>query len=309
MQVGIKCFHRGNMSFQECSDCSISLDHPCEMPTQVIQIILRDSVTRHAPGTFSVTGLLGCARKDILKGDYRYYEDMEGNWKKLRGSMVHALLEKEGMDYPNSLLTLREVRFTTAIDTTYGPQKFSGQPDEVVIFSVDQGVAKVGIWDWKTTSEIKHEMSTAYDDNRKQINMYKYLITKALSYYITGEISNGRLPVDFPYINAVEVIYCELFYGDMKKTRRFSNLGALTTKGKMTKRTHPQEWDTLVLAPIETRSLERTERYIIERIEQKLGAHLVLPPILEGDAAKFCPYCSVREVCYQKWKEEENEKH
>ena len=134
-QVGVQCV-RGQITTAECKECRCNPLHPCMLPADVIQELDPDPTHRHSdPNIFSATGLLGCDRQHALRQEHAYYVDVDSAWNLLRGTMVHALMERSGTEYPQALLTLREMEFETLVDTAYGPQQFISQPDLIVVTS------------------------------------------------------------------------------------------------------------------------------------------------------------------------------
>ena len=193
--------------------------------------------------------------------------------------MVHALMESAR--YPGVLTTLREQRFKTTIETSYGPQVFSGKCDLVIVKSLEEDDAlHVNIVDYKTKSKIGHDLLRAEDDHIAQINMYAWLVTQDLGEHL-----------GYPELLVVDGV--EIEYFAMEKSRRFTSAGPLYAKGKRITGTKPWEYETLELAPIPLYSLDLVELAIRKHIEERLQP--TLAPILPEEESWKCDRCPVRD--------------
>lgn len=282
MQVGFKCQYYGNVSHEECRDCSIDpLRHKC-MYSSVMLEHMREKKDPEREGIFSPTQLTDCFRKSELLKDEDYYADPEDLWAMERGNIFHSYLRE--LPYPGALESYIEKRLYLDVQTRYGQARLGGKPDLVAITKLENGLAQAKIIDWKSTNELKHDYTSPYDDHVIQLNCYKLLVEEALS---TGEMQ-------------LHVIELELNAISMVRPRRFTSVQELTTRGKIIKRSQPKEYETLTLSKIPILSNEEIRAWVVERIEQKIEASQNLPPIIpEGSPDKWrCSFCPVKSKCY-----------
>lgn len=286
MQIGMKCV-RGEILHSECRQCALNPLHPCQYGPDILEKMRVDYTSPErepGPMSFTPSRLMGCPRQAQLQEHTDYFSDVDYAYPLTRGHMVHALMEKGR--YPGALSTIREQRFETKIETAYGPQSFSGKMDLVVINSFDPNTAlwHVGIVDYKTKSKIEHSLVRAEDDHIAQVNMYAWLVSKALPPALGFE--DGTVVID----------WLEIEYYAMEKARRFTSAGPLTARGKRITGTHPVEYETLTLLPVPMYSLDGVEKSIRRRIELRLQPELA--PILDVEDRWKCERCPVYEVCY-----------
>ncbi len=290
-QLGVHC-PRGNISHKECKRCSANPLRPCSWTPDMLELIRSENDDQPAPDAFTPSRLLDCDRKSALISQHDYYQDLDNVWPIVRGHMVHALMERSSN--PNALRQFREVRFDTEIETKYGKQRFLGKPDliNVLYEHVDDGRTwwGVSIVDYKSHREVEHSLVAPERKHVMQLNMYAWLVTQCLPK------CKDNLPYARNWPDVVEVIELELVYVDMSRVRRFTSEGPLKGKGKLLDR-RTREKEVLDLEPIPLMSLEDTEAWIRKHIEMKIEAKNVLPPPLEGDAARICPYCPMFNIC------------
>jgi CRISPR/Cas system-associated exonuclease Cas4 (RecB family) len=240
--------------------------------------------------SFTPSRLLGCPRQTVLMGQADHYIDIDQAWPMVRGNMIHALMEKAS--YPHAVATVREKRFATTVMTKYGPQPFTGKADLIVVKSVESvnGVPTLHckVVDYKSKNEIKHDLTSALLDHQLQVNMYAWLSQKCL----LDTVDLGFPPEAVVVVDELEIVYCS-----MQKVRRFTSAGQLQSPGKMITR-NPRTNEMLTLEPITLWPPDKTERFIAAKIEERIDAKEVLPPILEGDAAWRCNYCPIKDYCY-----------
>lgn len=292
MQVGVSCI-RGRISHQDCRTCAQDPLHPCMLPPDLLELMrvdYGDPDREPDPDAFTPSRLQGCLRASVLHGTNDWYVDVKHAYPMTRGHMVHALMERA--DYPGVVATLREQRLTTVVDTKYGPQRFTGKPDVVVITSVERGdqpefTYHAKVIDYKSKNEIGHDLTQAQREHEVQVNLYAWLVGKSLLPYVTQEADARSVVV----VDEVEIVYC-----DMKKVRRFTSAGPLLTEGKMLTR-RPPTYAPLSLAPLDLKDPEWCEHYVKRRIEWMIAAKGNLPPVLGPDDAWKCPRCPVREAC------------
>lgn len=281
--IGVHCV-LGNIKHDDCRSCATNPLHPCAYPADLLELMRgggEPPQSAHSP-----TRIQGCARQAVLMDETDYYIDLDTAYPMARGHMVHALMESS--PYPNAIASIREQRQTAVVETRFGPQAFSGKPDLVVIKELVHNVRgeqpefyyTAKVVDYKSTSEIGHDLTEAKREHQIQVNLYAWLVGKLLLV--------EALPV---VVDELEVIYA-----DMKKVRRFTSAGPLQAKGKMTRRS-PKEYETLDLAPIRIKDAAWCERYIRHHIERREGAKGTLPPVLEGEETWRCYRCDVYDAC------------
>lgn len=286
MQVGVSCV-RGLVKHADCRACVQDPLHPCELTPDVLEMVRENPNHRHAdPDSYSPSYLLGCDRQASLQSDHDWYVDVNDAWAMVRGTMIHAATEK--LPYPGVLQVIREMDMVTEVETQYGPKLFYAKPDLIVLKRLEDGIVYAKIVDYKSKNEIGHDLTEVPVDHVRQINMYRWIVERELTLTQFGE------PQDYPVI----VDELEMFYGDMKKSRRFTSAGPLKTRGKLIQRA-PRKYAEITLAPITIYDAEVVGRWITRRIEEKYRAvHEELAPVLEGDEAWKCAKCPVRETCF-----------
>jgi hypothetical protein len=285
-QVGVQC-PRGRIKHEECRQCALDPLHPCMFSPDVLEKmrVHYDDPNREPGGlTFSPSRVLSCPRQAVLEDRYDYYSDVERDYPKVRGHMMHALMEASR--YPGVVRTVRERRIHTTIDTSYGPQPFTGKCDLIIVKQLDDDgqTAHVNIVDYKTITKIEHSLTEAKPEHVWQVNMYAWMVTRELPHILGHDGLN------------VVVDGVEIEYFDMSKVRRFTSYGELHCKGKMVKR-RPPEYETLTLAPIPLYPLEQIEKAIRRRVEQRIWAKEHLPPVLPEEEQWRCESCPVFDVC------------
>lgn len=283
-QIGVRCI-RGLVSHDDCRQCSTDPLHPCMLPSDVLELMRQKETDYHAdPNAFSPTGLLDCDRKGVLLHRGDWFTDVEQAWPMTRGTLTHAVMEAN-KDYPGAVGVIREHVMETMVDTRYGPQRLIGKPDLVVVLKDEADSVTVKIVDYKTTSEIKHDLTAAKPDHVRQINMYAYLVSRWLSEHLKRPVT-------------VTVAELEVVYLDFKKVRRFTSVGPLVTKGKRLSMT-PLTYADLELEPIHIFEPGTVEKGVRRMIEAKIAARDQLPPAYEMDDENYwkCRYCPVQEAC------------
>jgi CRISPR/Cas system-associated exonuclease Cas4 (RecB family) len=295
MQLGFKCV-RGNIPHDECRQCALNPLHPCEFTPDLLemmraQVPTEDEDADLEPGNdaFSPSRVLDCDRKSVLLQDADYYANIYHDYPKTRGHMVHSLMERAR--YPGALGGVREKRLYTTVETKYGLQRFTAKPDLIVLLRFDSGTTEVvpgdtlhvKIVDYKSKGSIEHSLVAAQPEHQMQVAMYAWLVQRELAQLLGWEVQ--------VVVDEVEILYC-----DMKKTRRFTSAGPLETNGKMLKR-KPPTYAPLALDAMVLHPSERIERFVRRRIEERLVAREVLPPVLDQEDAWRCAYCPVLDYC------------
>jgi hypothetical protein len=306
---------------------------PCGIEPSILEMITRPNMERERESVvFSPSSLSSCHRQTALKTNNDWYLAVDQGYKMVRGTIVHNGMGHEP-PYPGVLGVVRELRMGAPINTKYGMQQFKGKPDLVVLLGVtvkpevhpDEVVdlqlknqLHIKIVDYKTRSEVGHDLVRADDKYAYQVNMYAWLAAQFLPHYINNFASWDGAGDDYadhlflnnpslPYIDEVVIDELSITYMDMKQTRTFTSKGLLSAKGKMLGdrvngrwiRRTPAEHDELELEPIPLFRPKYTESLIRQGIEKQIDAETMLAPPLEGaDAELMCRNCPVREACY-----------
>lgn len=206
--------------------------------------------------------------------------------------MVHALMEHTTKAYPGAMNSFRELELETKVETRFGPQRFVSQPDLIVISPFGNALEyHVKVVDYKSTGEVGHDLTAARKEHVRQINMYAWLVRRALPaelVYQYGDVKPVRVIVD----------ELEIFYCDMKKTRRFTSAGWLQAKGKMLTRS-PRTYDELYLEPIQIYEDATVDAWIKAAIEKQIEGRTTLAPVLGEDDNWKCFNCPVKAICDQ----------
>ena len=278
---GVRCI-RGEIPHDECRRCAQDPLHPCQYPPDMLEGMVRDdsqpSNLAHSPSR-----LLGCARQAVLESQHDYYVDVDWSYPMFRGNMVHALMEST--TYPDAYMTIREQRLTTLIDTKNGPREFTGKPDLIVVKSCEDGVIHIKVVDYKSKSDIGHDLVEAAVDHQIQVNLYAYLAAQRLPRFDVFALIPGL---------TVVVDELEIVYADMKKVRRFTSAGWLSARGKRIGRTG-SNYEALALQPIRIKDMQWCHGFIRNRIERREG--LTLPAVLPEDEVWKCNRCPVFDMC------------
>lgn len=275
-QVGVKCV-RGEIAHDDCRACALHPLHPCAYPADLLELMRGG--TEPPASAHSPTRVQGCARQARLQDEYDYYIDVDFQYPMTRGHMIHALMEQA--QYPGALAVIREQRLSAVIETANGLAQFSGKSDLVVIKEVRDGVAYAKVVDYKSKGKVGHDLVVADVSHQIQVNLYAYLVEKALTF--------ENLPI---VVDELEIVYC-----DMDKVRRFTSAGPLEARGKRIVGSRPAEYETLTLAPLKLKTtLHRwAERYLKHRIE--LREDSALAPVLPPEESWKCRRCPVFAIC------------
>ena len=316
MQQGVKCV-RGFISHNECQKCALHPLHPCGIPADILEMMRGSSVERETSGVkYSPSTLLSCNREAILQQSNEWYVDVEGGaWYQIRGHMVHALMDTQGA-YTGVLGTVREHRFSHRVETKYGSQAFMGKMDLVVLKSIEEqdgvNILHVKIVDYKSKTEITHQLDEAPKKNQMQVNLYSWLVTNSLAEYLNhpdlDDAHHMHLNVaELPHIDIVEVDELVLVYVDMRKVRTFTSAVEddqfpypLQAKGKRLRPYSMQLNEWMDLKPIHMFGQAYLGRWIVKHIEMRIEAEQNLPAPLTGeDAEGSCRFCPVKTTCIE----------
>jgi CRISPR/Cas system-associated exonuclease Cas4 (RecB family) len=217
-----------------------------------------------------------------------WFQDIDAAFPLLRGNLIHQAMETTR--YPGSEGVLREKQLWTTVDTCYGPQRFESTPDLLVIQRVEGEVAHVKVVDYKSKSDIGHDLTAALPAHVAQVNMYAWLVTRALP---------AVLDMESVVVDEVEVMYI-----GSNKPRRFTSAGPLQTRGRMLTR-KPRTYEVLTLAKLPLWSMARTQKGVVAHIERMLTPTDTLPPVLPEDEQWRCLSCPVNAVCWSAYRKEQ----
>lgn len=271
MRKGLEC-ERGRVTIEECRTCSLDPMHPCHLPYPMLAELRGDVGDDDAvdASSFTPSRLLGCFRQPILMEENDYWVKVAHQRAALRGTTLHAGLAV--MPFPR---TVREQRLKVMIDTKHGPQPFTAKPDVIHNVHEEGDSVVIDIWDWKTR-EFGNELTQADAKHRAQVGMYAWLATQTVEQWHSQKRNVVVRSVNICYIASSTM-------------RTFTSLGEMTQVGK--------KGVELTLAQIPTVEPAKIEAFIRRQIEAKIDARTALPPILEGDAARWCFRCEVAGPC------------
>ena len=336
MLKGVKCV-LGYVSLDDHRKCMLNnAGPPCGISPTILEMIVRPNQERIASGVvFSPSSIASCHRQRILTRDNDWHVDVRQGYKMTRGTIIHKGLSQEPPP-PSTLGVVRELRMKAPINTRYGSQVFHGQADEVVLLRIDRvgmghayaepdqltwkHVLHVKITDYKTRSEVGHDLVEPDKRHVHQVNEYAWLLKKFLPDYLNNCTGHGdpggcveptehlflTTPV-MPRIDEVVVSELSITYMDMKRPRTFTSRGFLYDQGKQLGdrvngrwvRRNPIEHEELELEPIPQFKNAFTESLIRKGIEEQIEADELLAPPLVGDDARYmCQNCAVRQICY-----------
>ena len=284
---GVSC-EKGRVTREECLQCVRDPQHPCHIPQPMIVKFWHGLATKPHAGAATPSRVLSCARKPFLMEQEDYWLDIHNEYASMRGEVIHAGLES--FSWGDNCVVLTEKRLQTLVDTKYGTQPFTAQSDAIVVVNPNDSGDKVlvDVWDWKTT-EFGHELVAADRKHIMQAWMYAWMVARNLP--MMENITHQR---------GVQVRSVNICYISSSKSRIFTSLGPGTARGKRITGTKPQQYEELQLAQLPTLTMQQVEQFVRGRLEQRVEqrrALPVLPPVLEGDAAKWCFRCPVVGAC------------
>jgi hypothetical protein len=261
----------------------------------MLEAMREPEVPTDDPGDFTPSRLLGCDRRAGLELGGDTWLDIEADFPLWRGNMVHALMEK-APDVPGTRGPLKEMRFSTEVQTRYGTKRFTGKPDLISVLreEVDQAEGDeepastfyVQVVDYKSTGKIEHADTAPKRNHVMQVNIYAWLVRR-------------ELPKVLQKTARIVVEELEIIYVDMQRTRRFTSAGTLEARGKRLNRTPPYEYETLTLDAVPVLSDAVVEAWVVKHIESRIQAtEEKLPPPLTGEAAWLCRFCPVYTLCH-----------
>lgn len=286
---------------------------PCGYSPTLLEQMTRPKLERKGV-VYSPSSLQGCHRQNSLKRGYDWYLNPDSAYQMLRGTIGHAGLAEEPAP-EGSVGVIRELRLHAMVDTKFGPQQFSGQVDEILMNSVElDGTLHVSITDWKTKSEITHDLLEAEKRHVYQVNYYSWLVREALPWVLEDWVN--RAPKEarmflnatpMPDVSSVVVDDINIQYLSMSKARRFSSVWLQTARGRIKGdygedgRWHqfkPREYEELELQLIKHLDHDYTAQLIKVGIESQIeGEQQLAAPLVADQAQVMCRNCSVRETC------------
>jgi hypothetical protein len=306
MQVGVKCV-LGDIKWDSCHVCRKNPLRPCNTDLTILDLIERNPVKEAHRTRFSPSKITGCDRQyHLMRKQPDYYEDISNAYPAVRGTMIHAILEKAG-DVSGYEQTFREITLKTSIqidseevqleqnfnptdqEREVGAEPFNGTADLILVKSTlpalirQKKQAYIKIVDYKS-SEIDHSLVSARPEHIMQINLYKWMAKRCADQFL-GDVD-------------VLVDELEIIYLSQKRTRRFTSAGPMRDRGKLVDRAN-KIYEPITLAPIPVVEDSKVEEWLIRRIKERKQAESILPPILTGEKSRMCWYCPIREKCFE----------
>ncbi|GHO44561.1 PD-(D/E)XK nuclease family protein [Ktedonospora formicarum] len=316
--LGVECV-RGQVSFDDCRECAAQPLHPCPWPSDLVAMMRGEGFNEPDEQTFSPSRILGCSRQRVLMQQHGYYIIMKNQYPMVRGHMFHALMEG-APPVPGWLGAIREVRMSIPIKTRYGTMQFRAKSDCIQVIDTRPGdevtELDIRVLDYKSTSKIEHSKLKADREHQMQVNMYGLVAAQCIPLYLLADPEDEKLDLVtrrsvkkihkyLPELVGksviVNVVGLEVGYAAMEKARRFVSEGELSDKGKMTKRSRPQEWEDIVLDAITLLPLHTTYSYVQAKIEELIAAEENLPKPFEPDEDDYwrCERCPVYDACHK----------
>ena len=314
---GVRC-PLGDVLMAEHEKCMLTPNRPCGLTPDLLGMITGSEKERVGI-KFSPSSIQGCQRREILQKGKDWFVDVDQAWPSVRGNLIHAIFEGS-KPWPGILGTVREHRFETVLETKHGPQTLSAKPDVIVLNRIEGDTLFIHVIDYKSKSEIGHDLIEADKKHQNQINMYAWVASRELVEYLRKPLVQRPLNYDDPAINLTQqgerelvclymdyenpkvvVERVEIEYMDMKKVRTFVSGVTRYARGKMTKRTAPKEYETLTLAPLPLHKPASVQRWVTKKIEAILDEQVggQVPHPLVGEDAWVCYYCPVRSSCIE----------
>lgn len=288
--LGVIC-PKGKVTWDECHTCSLGLIRPCGLPPEALADLHNHEDTEPDALTHSPSRLMACQRRAILMSEeYESWVNVEFAYASLRGTLVHRGMESA----PIVQQSIREERLSTTVETEYGVETFTAKSDNIVVRSIEETkkgrkkwhVAHVLIRDTKTT-DVTHDLVSADTKHAMQLNLYAWIVRRELP---------KVLNVDEVVVDALE-----LNYFGQSKPRTFTSAGWGSAKGK--KPRGATEAETLELAPIPLLPQDKLDVLVTRLVTRRVKALQArkesgaLPPVLQGDDAKWCFRCPVWNRC------------
>jgi len=291
---------------------------------------------------FSPSTLAACHRQSALSVDHDFFVDVRAAYKMARGTIFHRGLANEPPP-AGTLGVVRELLMNATTDTKYGDKVLHGTADEVTLLGVSYRetvehldaerttlsmhpsvVLHVKIADYKTRTEVGHDLVRPDKRHVVQINEYAWLVSRFLPGWIksrgaccpgvygdNGEmrLNQGVLDVDGVVIDELSITYL-----DMARPRTFTSKGFLYDQGKMLGdrvdgrwvRRKPVEHEELELEPVHQMQDQYVGGIIRKGIERQIEAKTMLAPPLTDpeDVGLMCRSCPVKAFCIETGRKE-----
>ena len=167
MLKGLKCCQGGRTPFDQCLECSRRGE--CEYPLHLLHYMERGALERAELG-YSVTSILGCARRHVIQQRFDYYESPGDVIARFVGDAVHVyanILNANEPGYVGEERVYANINLKTP--TTTHSIKLSGK--------ADQRWRKTRIVDLKTTNRIPE---TVLPDHVAQVNLYAWMMANGV---------------------------------------------------------------------------------------------------------------------------------
>lgn len=280
-RLGMSCC-RGKMSDEECRACIAAHNGvtPCHIPAPFLEM-MRGNDGEPSHDSFTPSRLLGCFRQPVLMETEDFYTNVEHAWASVRGTLIHSGIEQ--VPYPDEKHVIREARLSTTVNTAYGPQKFSGKADCIIVHYLGDDGIEIDVWDWKTREFKSGEQIAADRNHQAQVWMYAWLAVQTVGHWWDDVVPIKVRSANIAYISSSG---CRIFTSLEQPV-------ANVTRGRGANR-HKEE---MPLEAIRTQDLDKVGRLIRSLIEAKIRARTELPDMLEGDAAAYCFRCPVYGAC------------
>jgi len=221
--------------------------------------------------------------------------------------------------YPGVLGVIREQRFSKEVETKYGPQVMMGKADLITLLRIEdvedtetgrrEGVLHVKVTDYKSKTDVGHDLDAADRKHQMQVNLYAWLVSETLSTYNLNELSSAKLAGDgnLGAFTKVVVDELEIVYVDMRKVRTFTsamedgrNAFPMQAKGKKLRPYNMNKNEWMDLAPIFMMNMDYVGRWVVKHIEMAIEAEKDLPsPLGPDEARKQCHFCTVKATCVE----------
>ncbi len=162
--VGFKCAdkaktrNKGDVTFDECLECSNTMEHKCQFTYPILKGIVKEIQNRNY---ISVTSLLGCARNTYLEQKHDIYVSPEDLYHLFRGTIAHYIVEH---NQPKGALV--EHKF----ERDHNGMTLTGTPDVVLPY-------QSAIIDYKTATKVP-TFKYPYSNHTMQLNLYRWLVAE-----------------------------------------------------------------------------------------------------------------------------------
>lgn len=160
--VGFKCCdtaksrNKGNITFDECLECSRKMDHKCQFTYPILAGIVNTLQNRDY---ISVTSLLGCSRNTYLEQKHDIYVSPADLYHMFRGTIAHYIIEHNQPD---------KAIVEHTYQRNYNGMTLTGTPDVIL---PDQKT----IVDYKTAASVP-VFKYPYKNHTMQLNLYRWLV-------------------------------------------------------------------------------------------------------------------------------------